>query len=191
MTAHSLQDENLDSAGTIRVHGKLFRKYISSADIAAKVSELSRRIDHALRDHNPLFIGVLDGAFYFMADLLRHFDFEYEIGFIKVSSYEGLQSSGQLSEKMPMTQSPAGRHIVFVEDIIDSGRTMAALIKRAQAAGAASVSVASLIVKPKAMITPLPVDYPGFEAANEFLVGYGMDYDGVGRHLPDIYQLSE
>ena len=140
----------------------------------------------------PLFIAVLNGAFIFTADLLRACgELECDLAFVKLSSYKGISSSGKVETILGLNTPLEGRDIVIVEDIIDSGATLSALIPDLQARGPASIAVAALLLKPECLLHPIGIDYLGFEIPNRFVVGFGLDYEGLGRNLPAIFQLRQ
>ncbi|MDP4712213.1 MAG: hypoxanthine phosphoribosyltransferase [Saprospiraceae bacterium] len=174
----------------VMVHGLRFRPLIAAAEIQERVAGMGAAISEAYRDKNPLFLGVLNGCFVFMADLLRHCDIACEVSFIKLSSYEGLQSSGTVKTQIGLETDIRGRHVILVEDIVDTGRTLSAFLPELKAMEPASVALASLVVKPDALAFPLHIDYVGFEIENRFIVGYGLDYNGQARNLPGIFQLA-
>ncbi len=176
---------------TVRLHNKTFKPYIPTEEIALKVSELAKKINKDLADKNPLFVIVLNGAFIFAADLLKEVNIDCNITFVKLSSYVGTQTSHTVRELIGLDESIQGRHVVLVEDIIDTGITMNNTIKKFKEMGAADVKIATLLFKPNSFQKDFHIDYIGMEIANEFIVGYGLDYDGLGRNLPDIYQITE
>ncbi len=176
---------------TVRLHNKTFKPYIPAKEIALKVSELAKRINKDLADKNPLFVIVLNGAFIFAADLLKEVNIDCNITFVKLSSYVGTQTSHTVRELIGLDESIKGRHVVLVEDIIDTGITMNNTIKKFKEMGAEDVKIATLLFKPNSFQKDFHIDYIGMEIANEFIVGYGLDYDGLGRNLPDIYQITE
>lgn len=171
------------------VHGLKFGLLIPPADIQRRVAELGETIAGAYRDKHPIFLGVLNGCFVFMADLVRQCDIPCEVSFIKLSSYDGLQSSGTVKTQIGLEMDIRGRHVIVVEDIIDTGRTLHAFLPGLAAMEPASVALAALIVKPEAMEYPLAISYRGFDIDNRFIVGYGLDYNGQARNLPGIFQL--
>ncbi len=175
----------------IQLHDLQFRPYLLAADIQARVQQLGKAIKKRYADQNPLFLGVLNGAFVFAADLLRACDFDCEISFIKLSSYRGTQSTGDVATLIGLEQSIAGRHVIIVEDIVDSGRTMHSLLPDLEKLGVASAEICTLLLKPDALEFDVDVRYVGFKIPSKFVVGYGLDYDELGRNLPDIYQLAE
>jgi len=171
----------------ITVHNKAFRPYLSAADIDAAVTALARRLSSDYRGRRPLFVVVLTGGFMFASDLLKCFVGECEIVFIRVASYEGTESSGAVKEILGLREDVQGRDLVVVEDIVDTGTTMHHLLPTLQAKGPASVEIATLFFKPKSLKHPLSLRYVALEIPNDFVVGYGLDYDGLGRNLPDVY----
>ncbi len=175
----------------VRLHDKTFKPYIPAEEIALKVSELAKRINKDLVDKNPLFVIVLNGAFIFAADLLKEVNIDCNITFVKLSSYVGTQTSHTVRELIGLDESIKGRYVVLVEDIIDTGITMNNTIKKFKEMGAEDVKIATLLFKPNSFQKDFHIDYIGMEIANEFIVGYGLDYDGLGRNLPDIYQITE
>ncbi len=174
---------------TITVRDKTFELSISSETIQKRIEELAGKISVDLKGKCPLFICVLNGSFIFTADLFKRISIEAEISFIRVSSYQGMQSSGVVKSIVGISDSLAGRTIVIVEDIVDTGDTAIYLIDEIKKQNPEKIYFASLLLKPKALRHDIKVDYTGFEVPNDFLVGYGLDYDGLGRNLQDIYKL--
>ncbi|HVY74108.1 MAG TPA: hypoxanthine phosphoribosyltransferase [Puia sp.] len=175
----------------IQVHDKRFKPYISEEDIRKKVSELAGRLSHDYRDKHPLFIGILNGSFIFAADLFRELSVEAEISFIKLASYKGTKSSGQVIASIGLDTEVFGRHVVIVEDIVDTGKTLSEFLPQLRHQQPASLKIVALLHKPGATTYPIQVDYKGFEIPDKFVVGYGLDYNGLGRNTPAIYQLLE
>lgn len=175
----------------IAIGDKEFELFIDKQRIDKKISELAGQITQDYKDKNPVFICLLNGAFIFAADLFRLTNIPAEISFIRLSSYEGTQSTGTVTIQSGIDQNMAGRHIILVEDIIDTGRTLHKLIPEVEAIAPASVKLVSLLSKPTARTHQVHIDYVGFEIPDKFVVGYGMDYDELGRNLPDIYVLAE
>ncbi len=174
---------------TVTVRDKTFELSISSETIQKKIEELAGKISVDLKGKCPLFICVLNGSFIFTADLFKRISIEAEITFIRVSSYQGMQSSGVVKSIVGISDSLAGRTIVIVEDIVDTGDTAIYLIDEIKKQNPEKIYFASLLLKPKALRHDIKIDYTGFEVPNDFLVGYGLDYDGLGRNLQDIYKL--
>jgi len=173
---------------TLRVHDLDFQPYLAESDIQERVRTLAARINLDYEGKNPVFVAVLNGAFMFAADLFRHVAIACEITFIKVASYEGTESTGQVNELIGMGMSVADRHVVVVEDIVDSGKTMQVILAQLEGMQVASVNIASLLLKPERLQFPVDIAYLGFEVPDKFLLGYGLDYDGQGRNLRDIYE---
>jgi hypoxanthine phosphoribosyltransferase len=176
---------------TITVHDKKFRPYISAAEISERVKELAGLINTDYRDKRPLFIAILNGSFMFAADLFRELTIEAEICFIKLASYKGTRSTGNVITSIGLDESLQGRHVVIVEDIVDTGKTLAEFLPQLHSQQPGSMKIAALLHKPDALAHPLNIDYLGFSVPNKFLLGYGLDYDGLGRNLKEIYQLLE
>ncbi len=168
-----------------------FGLFIPEKEIQEAVARLADRLNHDFRHLNPLFIGVLNGAFMFAADLLRNIHIPSELTFIKVKSYTGTQSTGTVNTLLGLDHPIQDRHLIIVEDIIDTGLTVQHLQEKLKQEKPASIHIATLLLKPEALLTPLSLTYVGFEIPNEFVVGYGLDYDGQGRNLRDIYKVSE
>ena len=138
-----------------------------------------------------MFIIILNGSFIFAADLLRALSIHAEMSFVKLSSYSGTTSSGNILTEIGLKENPEGRHIIIVEDIVDTGKTLFAFIPELEKRHPASIKIAALLSKPEALACDIKADYVGFEIANKFVVGYGLDYDGLGRNLPDVYELAD
>lgn len=176
---------------TLQVLDKTFRISIPEATINREVSRVAKEIANDLKGKEPLFLPVLNGSFIFAADLLREVNIPCEVSFIKLTSYQGTQSTGEIREVIGLAKDITGRHVVIVEDIIDSGLTMAHMIETLKAHNPASIKVCTLLVKPGALKVKIPIDYCCMEIPNEFIVGYGLDYDGFGRNTRDIYTVIE
>ena len=176
---------------TLRVHDKTFKPYLSAESIREKVDELAARLCRDYAGKNPVFIAILNGAFIFAADLFKAIDFDAEISFIKLASYKGTKSTGQVITAIGMDIELFNRHVVILEDIVDTGKTLHQFLPQLWHQQPASLRVVALLHKPEAMVFPLKVDYAGFEIPNKFVVGYGLDYNGLGRNHPAIYQLFE
>jgi hypoxanthine phosphoribosyltransferase len=168
--------ENTGRPTDVWVHGRKFSPYIDRHAIEARVEEMGKEITRVYAGRQPFFLGVLNGAFVFISDLVRACHLECEVGFIRLSSYSGMQSSGEVRTLLGVNAEIKDRPVIVVEDIIDSGRTMTLLLQDLQQ---------------YALEVPLDVRFVGFEIPNTFVLGYGLDYDGIGRNLPEIYQLNE
>ena len=175
----------------VQVLDKKFSLYISKEQIREKVKEVAAEIEKDLKDKNPLFLVILNGSFVFGADLLREMNFPCEITFIRMSSYEGTSTTGEVKQVIGLRESIEGRTVVVVEDIIDTGYTMKEMLRILNEKNPESIYVTSLFVKPDNIKVDLKIDYRCFDIDNDFIVGYGLDYDHYGRNLPDIYKVIE
>jgi len=175
----------------IRVHDKLFEPYLSESEIAEKIVMIARKIDEDYAGKRPLFIAILNGSFMFASDLFKKITIEAEICFIKLASYKGTKSSGQVITAIGLDTDLIGRHVVVLEDIVDTGKTLNAFLPQLEHQQPASLKIAALLHKPEATVYPIPVDYLGFSVPDRFLLGYGLDYDGLGRNIAGIYKLVE
>lgn len=177
---------------TLRMHlkDKTFELFIKEETIQAEIARLAANINHDFENLNPLFIGVLNGAFMFAADLLKNITIPSEVTFIKVKSYRGIQSTGQIDTLLGLENTISNRHIIILEDIVDTGHTVQHLRELLQSENPASITMATLLFKPEALLTPVDLKYVGIEIPNQFVVGYGLDYNGQGRNLRHIYRLK-
>lgn len=172
----------------VTIHERPFEIYIEAAKIQARIAELGQELSEKYKDKNPLFMGILNGAFMFTADLVRKFEGECEVHFVRVKSYVGMASSGTVQIKLGPELPVQGRHVVIIEDIVDSGETLSVFLPLLAAQKPASLAVCSLLFKSAALKHPESrPTYYGFDIPNEFVVGYGLDYDEIGRNLPDLY----
>lgn len=176
---------------TVKLHDLNFKPYLSAAQIEERIRTMAAAIATDYAAKRPIFLGVLNGAFMFAADLVRACDFPCEISFIKLASYQNTVSTGDVKTLIGLQVDVTDRHVIIVEDIIDSGRTMHQFIPELKKLGPASVAVATLLSKPAAHAFPVHIDYLAFEIPPDFVVGYGMDYNGLGRNLPGLYQLDD
>ena len=182
----------LDAPDTVTCRGERFDCYLSAGKIGARVEELGRAISRDLKGKRPILIGVLNGAFVFIADLMRALSVECEVDFMKLSSYGAEKvSSGEVTELKRIDADLEGRHVVLVEDIVDTGLTMEFILNRLKTLGPASVRVATLLHKKEATEKDVPLDYVGFEIPDRFVIGYGLDYGQLARRLPAIYALAK
>jgi hypoxanthine phosphoribosyltransferase len=175
----------------ILLKDKEFDLFITETRLLKEISRIASEIQTDMENANPLFVGVLNGSFMFVAALMRELNSPDELIFARYSSYQGSSSSGNLKEIMPITEDIRGRHIVLLEDIVDTGTTMHFLRNKLKDEGAADVRVATLLYKPAALLyADAAPEYVGMEIPNDFIVGFGLDYDGYGRALRDIYRIS-
>ena len=173
----------------VKIKDKTFKTSIPEKEIKARIQAVADRINHDLADKNPLFLAVLNGAFVFAADLMRMITIPCEISFVQLASYQGTTSTGKITEVMGINEDLTDRTIVIIEDIVDTGLTMKRMIESLGTRHPASVHICSLLVKPEKLQVDLNIEYAAMEIPNDFIVGYGLDYDQQGRNLPDIYTL--
>ncbi|MCC5920757.1 MAG: hypoxanthine phosphoribosyltransferase [Cyclobacteriaceae bacterium] len=175
----------------ITIKEKAFEPYISSESIHERVVSLSNQINRDYKDLNPVFLAVLNGSFMFASDLMKYINVRSEISFTKLSSYEKTESSGKITELIGLGEEIRDRNVVIIEDIVDTGRTLKHLIGKLEDQKAKSIKTVALLSKPEARVEEVDVAYVGFEIPKEFVLGYGLDYDGYGRNLPSIYKLVD
>jgi hypoxanthine phosphoribosyltransferase len=175
----------------IQLHDKQFSVSIDASKINAAVQSVADRINADYKGKNPLFLVVLNGAFMFASDLLKKVTIDCEISFVKLSSYSGTKSTHIVRELIGLDEALTERYVIVVEDIIDTGITMENTIQKLIHLQAADVKIATLLFKPKSFRKNYTIDYIGLEIPNGFIVGYGLDYDGLGRNLPDIYKVID
>ena len=175
----------------IKVHDKEFEPYLTRDEIDDQVSRVASEISADYKGRRPLFIAILNGAFIFAADLFRKLDIEAEICFIKLASYKGVKSSGKAITAIGLDVETYGRDVIIIEDIVDTGKTLSQFLPQLEHSQPASLKIATLLHKPEATVHPLQIDYLGFTIPNKFVLGYGLDYDGLGRNIREIYQLID
>ena len=175
----------------IKLHDKTFDTYLSEQTIQDTIERMAAQINADYAGKRPLFIAILNGSFMFAADLFKRLTIDSEICFIKLASYRGMKSSGQVITAIGLDVDLFGRDVVIIEDIVDTGKTLNEFLPKLDHQQPASLKIASLLHKPEATQFPLTIDYVGFSIPNKFVVGYGLDYDGLGRNLKEIYQLAE
>jgi hypoxanthine phosphoribosyltransferase len=175
----------------IQVHDKKFQPYINAENLQQRIREIAEQLNKDLQGEKPLFIAILNGSFMFAADLFKYLTIDAEISFIKLASYKGTKSTGNVVTAIGLDEDLYGRTVVIVEDIVDTGKTLSQFLPQLEHQHPKKLVVASLLTKPEAMKYPITIDYLGFSVPNKFLLGYGLDYDGLGRNLPEIYQLVE
>ena len=174
----------------VAIHDKVFVPFISNEKIQEGIAKVAAQINKDYAGKRPLVLGILNGSFMFAADLFRQLTIEAEISFIKLVSYKGTSSTGNVVTAIGLEEDLLGRHIIIVEDIIDTGKTLSSFMPEIQHRQPASVKVASFLTKPEALKYDIKADYHVFEIENKFVVGYGLDYDGLGRNLPELYILK-
>jgi hypoxanthine phosphoribosyltransferase len=174
----------------IIVHDKKFVPFLTADVLQHRISEIAAEISRDMAGKEPLLLSVLNGSFMFASDLMKSMTIPLEISFVKMASYHGTRSTGAVRRLIGLDEKIAGRHIVIVEDIIDSGVTMDHLLSDLQEFNPAAIKIAALLFKPEAFSGKFAIDYLGFSIPNNFVVGYGLDYDGHGRNYPGIYTLE-
>lgn len=175
----------------ITIKDKNFVPFLEPATLEKRIIELARQLDADYEGQNPLFIVVLKGAFLFAAELFKHLNIPCEVTFVRLSSYQSLESSGKVKQIIGLEESVENRHVVIVEDIVDTGLTMAQLTAQLSEKGADSVEIATLLHKPDALREDVSIRYLGFEIENRFVVGFGLDYEEQGRNLAGVFVLKE
>ena len=175
----------------LTVHDKQFIPYLPESLILEKVKELATELDKDYAGKKPLFIAILNGSFMFASDLFKYLAIEAEICFIKLASYKGTQSSGHVITAIGLDTDVTNRHVIILEDIIDTGKTMNEFLPQLRNQQPASMKVAVLLHKPDATVYPVTIDYCCFSIPNKFVLGYGLDYDGLGRNIRELYRLKE
>lgn len=179
----------MNNRQTIQVKDKTFTLSIPEAEIQKRVKEVAARISEDYKGQEPIFLAVLNGSFIFAADLLREVDLPCEITFVKLASYQGLQTTGSIRELIGLNVDITGRPIIIVEDIVDTGVTMAHMLETLRRRNPSSIDVCTLLLKPGKLKVSLDIRYCCLEIPNDFIVGYGLDYDGFGRNTRDIFTL--
>ncbi|WP_299442499.1 adenylate kinase [uncultured Aquimarina sp.] len=175
----------------ITLHELQFIPFIAEEKIIKAIDELADELNKDLSDKKPLFIGVLNGAFMFVSEVLKRFDHDCEVSFVKLASYEGTKTTSTVQELIGLKEDISGRTVVILEDIVDTGNTIVELTKMFKDKGCKEVKIATLFFKPEAYTKEITLDYIGIEIPNRFIVGYGLDYDGLGRNLTEVYQLKQ
>jgi len=173
----------------IQVNDKKFQPYLTVSQIDVQIKRLGAQINQDYHGKRPLFIAILNGSFMFASDLFKELTIDAEICFIKLASYKGTRSTGHVITSIGLDESLKDRHVIIVEDIVDTGKTLSEFMPQLADQQPASLRIAALLHKPDALVHPLTLDYVGFNVPNKFLLGFGLDYDGLGRNLPEIYQL--
>jgi len=174
----------------IKIHDKVFIPYITFEEIEHAIKRMANTIYEQHKDDVPVFVGVLNGVVMFMSDFLKQYPGQCEISFLKLASYEGTQSTGEVKIQMDIPMDLTGRHVIIMEDIVDTGSTLEELYRILSTKKAKSIKIATLLYKPDAYKKDLNIDLIALTIPDKFVVGYGLDYDGLGRNLPDIYQIK-
>jgi hypoxanthine phosphoribosyltransferase len=174
----------------IKIKDKEFTLFLTHSDILERIRELAININQDFEEKNPIFVAVLNGSFMFASDLMKRIDLRSELTFIKVASYEGTNSTGNLKEMIGLGQSLTDRRVIIIEDIVDTGHTITYLLDEINRMNPASVDVVTLFSKPSCHTKKFHLKYVGFNIPNKFIVGYGLDYDGFGRNYQDVYELT-
>jgi hypoxanthine phosphoribosyltransferase len=175
----------------IQLYDKSFEPFISSEEIDFAISNMAKQMDDDFFDEIPVFIGILNGSFMVLSDLMKHYRGMCEVSFLKLASYEGTQSSNTVKQLIGINENLEGRTVIIVEDIVDTGNTIEELKAIFKEKKVKHLKIATLFFKPEAYKKNIKIDYIGIRIPNKFIVGYGLDYDGLGRNLPDVYQLAE
>ncbi len=176
---------------SIKVHDKTFQPYLTVQQIDEQIKRMGMEMSRDYTGKRPLFIAILNGSFMFASDLFKEISIEAEICFIKLASYKGTKSSGNVITSIGLDENLKERHVIILEDIVDTGKTLSEFLPQLENQQPASLKIAALLHKPEALVHPLKIDYLGFNVPNKFLLGYGLDYDGLGRNLREIYRLVE
>ena len=175
----------------IKLHDKTFRVLITAEEIDKAVTRVAEQLNERYEGRTPIFLGVLSGSFLFLADLVRKVNFENQLAFVKISSYNGTESTGNVKQLIGVDFDIEGRDIIIVEDIVETGHSMNYLLDYLGKKNPASVSICTLFFKPEKFLYEYNIDYTALSIGNEFIVGYGLDYNQLGRNLKDIYVIDE
>ena len=175
----------------VKVLDKTFKMFVPEVQILERVREVAERINRDLVDKNPIFLAVLNGSFVFMADLIRMITIPCEVSSVKLASYEGVTSTGKIKEIVGIDEDLSGRTVVIVEDIVDTGLTMKRMVESLGTRNPESIHICTLLIKPDKLQVDLNIEYAAMEIPNDFILGYGLDYNQQGRNLRDIYVLSK
>ena len=175
----------------IQLEHLVFEQYLKEETILKRVKELAEAINQDYQGKNPIFLAVLNGSFMFMSDICKEVSVDITVSFIKIASYTGINSDGKVRDLIGLEESLQGRDVIIVEDIVDTGTSMSHLLETINAKNPKSVEVVSLLTKPEALKKPINIKYVGFEIPDLFVVGYGLDFEGLGRNLKDLYQIVD
>ena len=175
----------------IQLHDKQFVPFISAQEIDFAIAKMANLVEDDFADETPIFIGVLNGSFMVVSDFMKHYKSPCELSFIKMASYQGMKSSNEVKQLIGLDRDLTGRTVIVIEDIVDTGNTLVALKELFKQQNAKHFKIATLFFKPEALAHDIKIDYVGIRIPNKFIVGFGLDYDGLGRNLPEVYQLKE
>ena len=175
----------------LQLHDKQFVPFISAQEIEFAIAKIAAQVEDDFAEETPIFIGVLNGSFMVVSDFMKHYKGPCELSFVKMSSYEGTTSTNDVKQLIGLDQDLTGRSVVIIEDIVDTGNTLVALKELLKKQNVKHFKIATLFFKPEAYKQDIKIDYIGIRIPNKFIVGFGLDYDGLGRNLPEIYQLKE
>lgn len=174
----------------IQLHDKQFVPFLSAKEIDAAIAKMADAVAKDMNGEIPVFVGVLNGAFMVVSDFMKHYKSDCELSFVKMASYEGMQTTHEVKQLIGLNQDITGRTVVIIEDIVDTGNTIVELQKMFADKGIKQLKFATLFLKPEAYDKDITIDYVGLEIPNKFIVGFGLDYDGLGRNIPEVYQLK-
>lgn len=175
----------------IQLHDKEFVPFVSAQEIEFAISTMAKQVEADFADDVPVFVGVLNGAFMVVADFMKHYTKPCEVSFIKLASYEGTASAGDVKQLIGLNQDLSGKTVIVIEDIVDTGNTLEELKSLFKKQNVKHFKIATLFFKPDAYKKDIKLDYVGIRMPNKFIVGYGLDYNGLGRNLPEVYQLRD
>lgn len=175
----------------IKLHDLEFEPFISEGQITEAIEKIAEDLNREYAGKTPVFIGVLNGAFMFASEVIKRFDYDCEISFVKLASYQGTSTTGKVKTFLGLNQDLKGREVILLEDIVDTGNTLVEIDRILKQGEVARYKVASLFYKPEAYKKSIPIDYIGMEIPNKFIVGFGLDYDGLGRNLSQVYKRKE
>lgn len=176
---------------TVKVKDKEFELFLSQETIEKAIVKVAEKMNKDLAGKDPLFICVLNGSFMYASELMKHVNIPSEVSFVKMSSYQGTASTGKIKEIYGLEEDIKGRTVVIVEDIVDTGHTIVQMLDQLECDEPKEILISAMLLKPAALKNPVKLDYVALEIPNDFIVGYGLDYDGYGRNLPDIYKIKE
>ena len=175
----------------VRLKDRNFKLFIDSKELNDSIELLSNKINQDYSDREPIFLCVLNGAFVFAAELIKRFNHECQVSFVKLSSYQGVQSTGAINSLIGLNEDIKGKDVIIVEDIVDTGQTIANIVENILNKNPRSIEVATLLYKPKSYQKQIPIKYRAIEIGNDFIVGFGLDYNGLGRNLEEIYIIEK